>query len=113
MAFTDIAFGGDWKLHRGPAVFLERRTIGLHQRRHFAEPAGVHNEPRIANPRRAPYRHLGLPGDIERWSAARSATGSRRTSVATLRPRRDIAAMADDLRADLDQLLAQARQRRW
>jgi hypothetical protein len=32
--------------------------------------------------------------------------GSRRTSVATLRPRRDIAAMADDLRADLDQLLA-------
>src|SRR5438270_13109486 len=39
MAFTDIAFSGDWKLHRGPAVFLERRTIGLHQRRHFAEAA--------------------------------------------------------------------------
>jgi hypothetical protein len=39
-------------------------AIGLRQRRHFAEAAGIHNEPSIADPGRVPYRHLGLSGDI-------------------------------------------------
>src|SRR5262249_97506 len=30
---------------------------------------GVYNEPGIANPRRAPDRHLGLTGDVKRRSA--------------------------------------------
>jgi hypothetical protein len=46
--------------------------------------------------------------------AGRSATGCRRTSAAKPRPRPsedDVATMADDLRADLDQLFPQAPQR--
>src|SRR5207302_529487 len=46
----------------------ECRTIGLHQHCDFAEPAGVDDEPGIANPRRALHRHVGLPGNIERRS---------------------------------------------
>src|SRR5271155_2818503 len=52
LACTDIAFDGDRELHRCAAIFLQCRTIGLHQRYHLAEPAGVDDEPCIANPRR-------------------------------------------------------------
>src|SRR5262245_43374799 len=69
MAGADITFDGDRKLHRRPAVFRQRSTIGLHQRHDLAEPAGVHDQPRIADPRRAPHRYVGLPGDIERRPA--------------------------------------------
>jgi hypothetical protein len=34
-------------------------------------------ERRVANPCRAPHRHVGLPGDIERWS-----TGANRLAAA-------------------------------
>src|SRR6516165_4798225 len=71
MACADVALDGDWELHGRPAIFLRRRTIGLHQRHHLAEPAGVHDQPCVANPRRAPHRHLGLPGDVE-WRSARA-----------------------------------------
>jgi len=59
------------------------------------------------------------PSCVRGWvpAAGRSATACRRTSVATPPPRhleRDVTAVADDLRADLDEFLAQAGQQpRW
>src|ERR1700737_2821370 len=66
---ADIAFDGDRELYRRPAIFLQRRSVGLHQRHYLGEAAGVDDEPCITNPRRTPHRHVGLPGDIERRSA--------------------------------------------
>src|SRR5438046_9481425 len=65
---ADIAFDGDRELYWRPTIFLQRRSIGLHQRHYLAEPAGVDDEPRITNPRRAPNRYVCLSGDIERRS---------------------------------------------
>jgi len=71
MSCADVAFGGDRELHRCPPIFLQCRTIGLHQRRYLAEPAGVHDQPRVANPCRTLHRHIGLPGDVE-WRSTRA-----------------------------------------
>src|SRR5262249_15539122 len=68
MAVADIALDGDRKFHWYPTIFLQCRTIGLHQRRHFAEPAGVDDQPGVTDSRRPPDRDIGLSGDIERWS---------------------------------------------
>src|SRR4051794_24978024 len=62
------AFDRDGILDWRPPVFLQCRTIGLHEGRCLAEPAAVDDEPCIANPRGASHRDLGLGGDIERWS---------------------------------------------
>lgn len=65
MRLYDVTHDGNRELHRGAAIFVQCRTISLHRRLHLAEPAGVDDQPCVADPRRAPYRHVGLPGDIE------------------------------------------------
>src|SRR5439155_568302 len=46
---ADIALDRDRILDRGAAIFLQRRPIGLHQRRDLAEAAAVDDQPGIAD----------------------------------------------------------------
>src|ERR1700757_380017 len=66
---ADITLDGDREFHGYPVIFFQCRAISLHQRRQFAEPTGIDNKPGVANPRCAPHRYIGLPGDIERRPA--------------------------------------------
>src|SRR5580704_12853265 len=114
MACADIAFDGDRELHRCPAIFLQRRTIGLRQRRHLGEPAGVAvssytlspvgfyggsdgywaPEPRVALVDTPPgVQHSTSPRGPRRaawrnicWRALTAKTRSRKRFVITLRP---------------------------
>src|SRR6516164_4340463 len=76
MAVTDIAFDGDREFHRGPAILLQCRAIGLHQWCHLAEPAGIDDQPGVADPRRPPDRHIGLCGDVDRRAARAHRLGA-------------------------------------
>src|SRR5437764_1193372 len=86
MSCADIAFDRDGVLDWRPPVFLQCRTIGLHEGRYLAEPAAVDDKPCIANPRSASHRDLGLGGDIERWSTRADGLQAQPSVIHCVKP---------------------------
>jgi hypothetical protein len=69
MGRADIALALDRETTRVAAVLGERRAVGAHLRRDLGQRRRGHDQPGVAQPRRAPDRRLGLRRHPDRHAA--------------------------------------------